>query len=252
MSSIKTSKIVPLSSSLIIDSTTTTVTNKLSAGGTAGNTPLAPLQVYGASTAHGADNRGTVLVSNETNSRQLQIGVNDSSGVAWLQGWIPSSAGLTLAIQPSGGNVGIGTTTPTVALDVTGQARTSVGTTGGSNAKTLTTKDYVDSLTRIGAVVVITASTQTDFPKIGGTFTSGIADPGLDTAGISGKPSTWTATISSGELSITADGGTWIGCSLHNNGAGASNIRYAYQTGTSTSVYSTSDRGVTVILVRIA
>jgi hypothetical protein len=123
MSTLKASKIVPLSSSLIIDSTTTTVTNKLSAGGTAGDTPLAPLQVYGASTAHGADNRGTVLVSNTNNTRQLQIGVNDSSGVAWFQGWIPTSAGLTLAIQPSGGNVGIGTTTPTVALDVNGTVK---------------------------------------------------------------------------------------------------------------------------------
>ena len=123
MSTLKASKIVPLSASLIIDSTTTTVANKLSAGGTAGNTPLAPLQVYGASTPHGADNSGTVLVSNTNNTRQLQIGVNDSSQVAWLQGWIPTSAGLTLAIQPSGGNVGIRTTTPTVALDVNGTVK---------------------------------------------------------------------------------------------------------------------------------
>jgi hypothetical protein len=41
--------------------------------------------------------------------------------------------------------VGIGTASPAVELDVVGQARTSVGTTAGSNAKTLTTKDYVDN-----------------------------------------------------------------------------------------------------------
>jgi hypothetical protein len=40
--------------------------------------------------------------------------------------------------------VGIGTASPAVELDVVGQARTSVGTTAGSNAKTLVTKDYTD------------------------------------------------------------------------------------------------------------
>jgi hypothetical protein len=251
MSSIKTSKIVPLSSALTIDSTTTTVAGKLCAGGTAGDTPITPLQVYGASTVQGAVNRGVFLASNATNSRQVQIGINDSSQLGWIEAWA-SAGGLTLCINPTGANVGIGTTTPAVALDITGQARSSTSTTNASNAKTLTTKDYVDSLTRIGAVVVITASTQVDYPTINGTFPSGVIDAGLDTAGIFGKPSTWTATITSGYLSITTDGGTWVGTSIHNDTAGNSNVRYAYQTGTSTSVYSTSTRGVTVILVRIA
>jgi hypothetical protein len=45
----------------------------------------------------------------------------------------------------SDGNVGIGTQTPAVALDVVGQARSSTSTTSASNDKTLTTKDYVDT-----------------------------------------------------------------------------------------------------------
>jgi len=54
--------------------------------------------------------------------------------------------------------IGIGTASPAVALDVNGEARSSTSTTISSNAKTLTTKDYVDSLTKIGAVnfVVVT------------------------------------------------------------------------------------------------
>jgi len=251
MSSIKTSKIVPLSSALTIDSTTTVVAGKLSAGGTAGDNPITPLQVYGASTAQGAANRGVFLASNATNSRQVQIGINDSSQLGWIEAWA-SAGGLTFCINPTGANVGIGTTTPAVALDINGQARSSTSTTGASNAKTLTTKDYVDSLTRIGAVVIITGSNLVDWPRIGGIFPSGVIDAGQDTAGIFGKPSTWTATITSSELSVTTDGGTWVGSFHHNNNAGASAIRYAYQTGTSTTVYPISERGYSLILVRIA
>jgi len=144
MSSIKTSKIVPLSSALTIDSATTVVAGKLSAGGTAGDNPLAPLQVYGATTVQGAANRGVFLASNATNSRQVQIGINDTSQLGWIEGWVPGLGGLTLCINPTGANVGIGTASPAVALDVSGEARSSTSTTSASNDKTLTTKDYVD------------------------------------------------------------------------------------------------------------
>jgi hypothetical protein len=45
----------------------------------------------------------------------------------------------------SDGKVGIANASPAVALDITGEARSSTSTTSSSNAKTLTTKDYVDS-----------------------------------------------------------------------------------------------------------
>jgi hypothetical protein len=100
---------------------------RLTTGGNVGiatATPAAPLHVYGASTVHGSANSGTVLVSNSGNTRQLQIGVNDSASVAWIQGWVPGSGLLDLSLQPtSGGRVGIGTTSPTVALDVNGTVR---------------------------------------------------------------------------------------------------------------------------------
>jgi len=44
----------------------------------------------------------------------------------------------------SDGKVGIGTYTPSVALDINGEARSSTSTTAASNAKTLVTKDYLD------------------------------------------------------------------------------------------------------------
>jgi len=44
------------------------------------------------------------------------------------------------------GKVGIGTTGPSVALDIVGEARSSTSTTSASNAKTLVTKDYVDGV----------------------------------------------------------------------------------------------------------
>jgi len=56
------------------------------------------------------------------------------------------SANLERMRINSSGNVGIGTNSPAVTLDVNGEARCSNSTTSASNAKTLTTKDYVDSL----------------------------------------------------------------------------------------------------------
>jgi hypothetical protein len=188
MSTLKTSKIVPLSSALTIDSTTTTVAGKLCAGGAVGDTPLAPLQVYGASSSHGASNRGVFLASNATNSRQVQIGINDSLQLGWIDGWVPGLGGLTMCINPTGSYVGIGTTTPAVALDINGEARSSTSTTSASNDKTLTTKDYVDSIYRVGAVVNI------------GTDMTTLTSP-------QGVPSLWTVTSTSSTVSITIPAG---------------------------------------------
>ena len=74
------------------------------------------------------------------------------------------------------GNVGIGTTTPTVALDVVGEARSSTSTIAGSNAKTLVTKDYVDTGingTRIGTTIVFSGITyQTAYSRFGITHSA--------------------------------------------------------------------------------
>jgi hypothetical protein len=124
---------------------------------------------------HGAASRGNLIVGNGT--KQLQFGVSDTNNVAWIDGWL-NSGGLTLSIQPSGGRVGIGNTTPAVALDITGQARSSIGTTAGSHSKTLTTKDYVDSVlvtptnfmpkatSNSGVGQIVAINTFTNFPVV--------------------------------------------------------------------------------------
>jgi hypothetical protein len=58
----------------------------------------------------------------------------------------------------STGNVGIGTASPAVALDVNGEARSSTSTTSASNAKTLTTKDYVDSIIPIFSTTIVSSN----------------------------------------------------------------------------------------------
>jgi microcystin-dependent protein len=96
---------------------------RLTVGGSLGigtNSPVSSFNVWGASSVNGAANRGTLLVSNSTNSRQIQFGINDTSHVGWIEGWVPGLGGLTLCIQPSGSRVGIGTTGPTATLDVNG------------------------------------------------------------------------------------------------------------------------------------
>ena len=71
--------------------------------------------------------------------------------------YIGTSDQIKLTITGAG-NVGIGTTTPTVALDVAGEARSSISTTVGSNAKTLVTKDYVDEFPKVRAWVTFTGT----------------------------------------------------------------------------------------------
>ena len=51
----------------------------------------------------------------------------------------------TLTVDSLNDRVGIRNASPAVALDITGEARSSTSTTSASNANTLTTKDYVDS-----------------------------------------------------------------------------------------------------------
>ena len=116
--------------------------------------PDSPLHVLGAQNYGGVANSGIVTIGNANNSRQINLGVSDTNSAVYIEGWIPgSNGGSNLVLQPTGGNVGIGVAAPLVALDVAGETRSSTSTTATSNAKTLTTKDYVENLNRLGSVI---------------------------------------------------------------------------------------------------
>jgi len=100
--------------------------------------PVARLQVCGASASdpYSAANSGSFMVTNFTNTRQLQMGT--TAGGVWIEGWVPGVGGATLSLQPSGGSVAIGTTTVTSGfrLEVGGTIRcTSVTQTSDRRAK---------------------------------------------------------------------------------------------------------------------
>jgi len=68
----------------------------------------------------GAAQTGILRLSNSSGSQVLDMGVNNTTGTGWLQATSSSSLGAiwSLALNPNGGNVGIGTTTPLTNLDV--------------------------------------------------------------------------------------------------------------------------------------
>ena len=117
--------------------------------------PDSPLHVLGAQNYGGEANSGIVTIGNANNSRQINLGVSDTNSAVYIEGWIPGTGGSNLVLQPTegGGKVGIGVAAPAVALDIAGEARSSTSTTATSNAKTLTTKDYVENLNRLGSVI---------------------------------------------------------------------------------------------------
>lgn len=111
-------------------STTGTERMRLTNSGSIGisGSPQSKFHVYGDEKNHTAANSGVVVVANQNNSVQVNIGISPSGGVtgAFIEGWRPGIGGATLTIQPSGGNtiilgnVGIGTNSPTAKLQVFG------------------------------------------------------------------------------------------------------------------------------------
>ena len=108
------------------DGTSSNISQSYSALHIAGNTgnvgigttsPDSKLDVKGAS-ATPADGNQTLSITNTTGGTQLNIGTAENS-----YGWIEAREGATLRnllLNPNGGNVGIGTTSPGNLLDVAG------------------------------------------------------------------------------------------------------------------------------------
>ena len=93
--------------------------------------PQAKLEVKGPS-ASPADGNEVIAVTNTTGGSKLLLGVVENA-----YGWIQSAEGGTLRnllLNPSGGNVGIGTTSPSATLDVHAPSTTAPSLTMGATA----------------------------------------------------------------------------------------------------------------------
>jgi hypothetical protein len=112
-------------------STTSTERMRITSDGNVGIGTSSPVQkfhidgVVGNPATSGTAQNGIVRLSNTTDNAVLDIGMRAGGAGAWLQSTDETSlaANYPLLLNPNGGNVGIGTTSPTQKLDVNGSAR---------------------------------------------------------------------------------------------------------------------------------
>ncbi|MFZ2907697.1 MAG: hypothetical protein WA014_00940, partial [Minisyncoccia bacterium] len=109
-------------------------TNKRLGIGTASpNVKLSVTGTSGASAGSGSNGIAQITTgTGATTDNMLQFGVVDGS-YSWIQAIKPGTAYYNLALQPGGGNVGIGTTTPSSLLAVSGASGLSLTNTGAGN-----------------------------------------------------------------------------------------------------------------------
>lgn len=92
----------------------------------AGSIPVGTLSIPTATTISTINNYSTVKIHQANSSIKLNIGSNATS--SWIQSYnISNNLGAPLLLQSGGGNVGIGTASPGVKLEVAGSIRPTGG-----------------------------------------------------------------------------------------------------------------------------
>ncbi|MBX2993164.1 MAG: hypothetical protein KF681_00005, partial [Bdellovibrionaceae bacterium] len=84
-------------------------------------------------TGTGLDTDGTVNIQDgQTNQQRLKLGVNTAGNYSYIQSTQTNVTQKALALNPLGGNVGIGTAAPTAKLEVAGDIKATGGGTVGA------------------------------------------------------------------------------------------------------------------------
>jgi hypothetical protein len=198
------------------------------------SSPVQRLQVssaVGNPATSGSTQNGIVRLSNPTDNGVLDIGLRASGLGAWLQSTDGGASGLAnqyaLLLNPVGGNVGIGTSSPDTKLHVyaTSNAltKTEAGTSGASAVYQLKTPD--------GEQAIYSNSNALIFSRTA-SFTESMRIDSSGNLGLGVTPSAWTSSWKAFQL---AGGST----ATDNSGTALFSFQNAYFNGTN-FIYSST------------